>query len=129
MGFWERAKPLIAESGLTRREVAERAELNVRTMEGLIHRNVEPRAEEAARLALVLGTTVEYLTLGRAPETKFDSRLQPRPALRSLVEVLFRIPDTELAPLQILATGLVERLSSSNQDVAAEPKLDFSANA
>lgn len=66
--FWERVAEEVSRQGTTFRWLAERLDVNESTVSTWRARGTSPRAEEAARIALALGVSVEYLALGEGPQ-------------------------------------------------------------
>lgn len=76
MGFRENVRAELSFSGISVRELSERTGISKRTLDNYLRRDnpSNPTAENAVKIAGVLGVTVEQLVLGEIPkrELKFD---------------------------------------------------------
>jgi len=95
MGFRENLKEELSVAGLQVKELAEKSGVSKRTIEKYLLTNASiPSAENAVKLADVLGVTVEYLVSGRKlrPEIKLG---ELNPELRRLFRALDALSETD----------------------------------
>jgi len=93
--FKDRLREAIKNSGLLIKEIAFKTNLSQRTIENwLSSRPTIPRADDAVKVAQVLGTTVECLVTGAKPEVLdqadralFELAVKYHPVLRDLEEL------------------------------------------
>jgi transcriptional regulator with XRE-family HTH domain len=62
--LWNNVKRLIREQGTTQEKLAEKCDINFRTLQNQISRNIMPDSVETYKIAQALNTTVEYLLTG-----------------------------------------------------------------
>ena len=63
--FWRRVKSLLKSNKMTQRQLAEKINIPISTLEGWLHFNRIPIVHTAVNIATVLGVTAEYLAFGR----------------------------------------------------------------
>lgn len=64
MSFWENVLSELEYQGLSRKELAYKADIKEQSLHKAIERNSSPSADTAVKIAKVLGVTVEYLVNG-----------------------------------------------------------------
>jgi len=79
--FYERVKSLAKISNLTIEYVVNQAGLSLGAYNSYRRRENLPRADEAQKIAQVLGTTVEYLTTGKEPANLHVNLIQDMQAV------------------------------------------------
>lgn len=84
--------------------LAERAGVSLSTLNGWFKNDRIPRADEATRVARVLGRTVEYLVTGQEPTTK-----QMPPELADLCQLLEGLSKEQLAELRGVVKSYVQQ--------------------
>lgn len=105
-GFNERLGELIEESGKTHKEIAAESGIKKNIIDSYTSKNgtSNPSAENAVRLAKVLGTTAEYLMTGTNPS--------PFSALTSkqkwLIENIDSLSDRDKAILKVIIQSFVK---------------------
>lgn len=102
MSFWELVKGEIRRSNTTQEWVSRRAGISFDTFRGWIAHNRLPKADDAVHIAMVLGTTVEYLVTGKDP-----SELPAR--VRDLCRDLDALSDDDLAEIRALVSVKIGR--------------------
>ena len=71
--FWDNVKEKLKTNNLSLKNLSDTTELNYRTLQNQIGRNITPDAITSVKIAKTLNTTVEYLVTGIEPEiTKQD---------------------------------------------------------
>ena len=71
--FWDNVKEKLKTNNLSLKNLSDTTELNYRTLQNQIGRNITPDAITSVKIAKALNTTVEYLVTGIEPEiTKQD---------------------------------------------------------
>lgn len=91
MDFWDRIDQLITEKGLSRKNVADKIEINVGNIASWKTRHNYPSVAVVTKLAAALGTSVEYLVTGEPPaflDTSDRSLLSKARAWRTVLEDL-----------------------------------------
>ena len=86
--FWGNVNPLIKSRKTTQRALAQDIGVPFGTFQGWIARDTLPDAVFAHKIAQALGTTVEYLVTGNAPESSAADE-----ALEDIQAVLDRYKD------------------------------------
>ena len=90
--FRENLRDFIEYKGMLRKEVAEKAGINKRTLDTYLdNRAVIPNAEVAVKLAKAMGTTVEFLVTGEDsanPEQRLYSDFETYRKYKKLVSEL-----------------------------------------
>jgi len=79
--FYERVKTLSKIGNLTIEYVVKQAGLSLGAYNSYRRRENLPRADEAQKIAQVLGTTVEFLTTGKEPENTSKNLIQDMQAV------------------------------------------------
>lgn len=64
MDFWNTVKSELSYQGLTQKDLANKAELNYRTLQNWIARNIQPDIFSAVKIAKALNVSAEYLLYG-----------------------------------------------------------------
>lgn len=64
MDFWDNVKFELSKNNLTQKELASKAELNYRTLQNWIARNIQPDIFSAVKIAKALNVSAEYLLYG-----------------------------------------------------------------
>ena len=107
MGFKENVKDEMSYNGLQPRELAEKAGINVNTLNHyLVPNATSPSAENALKIARALGVSVEYLMTGeesRARESPY------RTEVRALADRLSSLSGRDLS----LVDALVSRMETA----------------
>jgi transcriptional regulator with XRE-family HTH domain len=113
MGFKENLKTQLTYSGILMKELAALTGLSIHTIETYLNvRSCEPSAENAVRIARVLGVSVEYLVTGeQSPPSRALSSLKPR--LLTLVQEAENLNSDDMQILLDLAKGLKRRKNHS----------------
>ena len=76
MNFWNRVELLRKEKHITYRQLAAAMGVSETTVSSMRRASTEPRASEAAKIAIALETSVEYLTTGEAATKNDEYRLK-----------------------------------------------------
>jgi transcriptional regulator with XRE-family HTH domain len=66
--FWDNVEPLREAKNLTQKELSNIIKVPFRTFQGWLSKGILPDVEQAAKIAVALNTTVEYLVTGKEPE-------------------------------------------------------------
>ena len=91
MPFWTNVKKEIAAQSTTQEWVARKAEVSFRTMAGWISKDRLPRVDEAHKIAMALGVSVEFLVTGKAA-----AGWRPPQRIESIVDDLSILPENDL---------------------------------
>lgn len=85
-GFNERLEDLIYKSGKTHKEIASETGISKHVIDSYTSKNgsSNPSAENAIRLAVVLGTTAEYLMTGKSPSSLVPLTFEQRMIVENL---------------------------------------------
>lgn len=89
MDFFERVKTLVYKKNLLLKDFIESCGLNYNSYNTCKRYGNLPRADEAAIIALNLGTTVEYLVNGVAPDNAVQD--SDKAKIREVIKVLENI--------------------------------------
>ena len=91
MSFRENLREAIDFSGLEQKELAHKANVNLRNIENYLRENASiPAADKAVRIANVLGVTVEYLVNGQ--NTLHETNSMVDPEIRKLILSIKKLP-------------------------------------
>jgi len=91
MGFRENLREALDYSGLEQKELAYKANVNLRNIENYLRENASiPMADKAVQIAQVLGVTVEYLVTGKNPPKEDHTFIDPE--IRKLAQVIKKLP-------------------------------------
>ena len=71
--FWNNVKNELEYKGISQKELAVSINESYNTLQSWINRDRLPNVEQAVRIAKVLNTTVEFLTLGKDEKQKHDN--------------------------------------------------------
>ena len=71
--FWNNVKNELEYKGISQKELAVSINESYNTLQSWINRDRLPNVEQAVRIAKVLKTTVEFLTLGKDEKQKQDN--------------------------------------------------------
>ncbi len=69
--FWANTNALLKENGLTQEAMCSTLGIPLNTVRGWVSKDVLPRVDEGVKIAKYLGTTVEYLLSGSAPDASY----------------------------------------------------------
>lgn len=75
LDFWTNVKSELDFKGMSQKELAVLIHESYNTLQSWINKNRLPNAEQAVKIAMALGTTVEFLTLGKDSKIKPDNTL------------------------------------------------------
>lgn len=75
MDFWDNVKSELSYESLTQKDLANKAQLNYRTLQNWIARNIQPDIIDAIKIARALGVPVEYLVTGSEPHEISDEEI------------------------------------------------------
>lgn len=99
MEFWNTVKTELSYQGLTQKDLASKAELNYRTLQNWIARNIQPDIFSAIKIAKALNVSAEYLLFGKTQELELSYED------RSLLKEYHQLSDHDKKVLRtILAT-------------------------
>ena len=101
MDFWSNALPLMEKKGIRRTDVARATGKTRSAVSDWIKRKVYPTAEDALKIADLLGVSVRYLVTGD------DNEIPVR--LREIVELCRGLDDKELETVCNMLRGLQKR--------------------
>ena len=91
MGFRENLREAIDFSGLEQKELAHKANINLRNIENYLRENgAIPAADKAVQIAQVLGVTVEYLITGKNLQAGTVSPVDPE--IQKLIQYIKKLP-------------------------------------
>lgn len=71
--FWNNVRAKLEYKGISQKELAALINESYNTLQSWINRNRLPNVEQAVKIAQVLNTSVEYLTLGKDEKIKSDN--------------------------------------------------------
>lgn len=75
LDFWINVKSELDFKGMSQKELSVLIHESYNTLQSWINKNRLPNAEQAVKIAMALGTTVEFLTLGKDSKIKPDNTL------------------------------------------------------
>ena len=75
MSFWNNVKLELNYLGLTQKDLANKADLNYRTLQNWIARNIQPDISSAVKIAKALNVSAEYLLDGNSYSGLNDDEL------------------------------------------------------
>ena len=92
MNFRENLREALDFSGLQQKELAHKAKISIRNIENYLREDGSiPTADNAVKIAQVLGVTVEYLVTGKNPQDKnYYSSMEPE--IRQLIRSIKSLP-------------------------------------
>ena len=99
--FWNNVKERLDYLGMTQKQLAAEAGLNIGTLKNQICKNVIPDTVSTIKIAKVLNTTVESLVLGT-----FNKPILLTPSEQTLLDLFRKIPNN----LQGIVIELEEKL-------------------
>ena len=82
--FWDFVKEELKNKNLSLKTLSDLTELNYRTLQNQIGRNILPDVISAVKIAKALNTTVEFLVTGVEPDTSKLELEQLKAKLREL---------------------------------------------
>lgn len=74
--FWTTVKPLMKEKQMTQETLAELCEVPFGTLHGWIAKKILPDVASAYRIAVTLGTSVEFLVTGGASDDPYRAKYE-----------------------------------------------------
>ncbi len=90
MSFGDNLRESLDFCGMTQKELAYKAKITQRSLENYLRENASiPSAENAVKIAQVLGVTVEYLVTGK--NTK-DISASVEPEIKQLIRSIHNLP-------------------------------------
>lgn len=72
MDFWNNVKSELSYQCLTQKDLANKAELNYRTLQNWIARNIQPDIFSAIKIAKALNVSAEYLLFGTVQKNELS---------------------------------------------------------
>jgi len=72
MDFWNNVKIELSFQGLTQKDLANKADLNYRTLQNWIARNIQPDVFAAVKIAKSLNVSAEYLLFGTVQKNELS---------------------------------------------------------
>ena len=113
MDFWNRVKSIVISQNTKLSWVAEKCDLNIRTFQGWITKEIMPNADQAFKIACALNTTVEYLITGH--EKSLDNI---NPKIEELMQLTKQLPDYRIDDLIGFAEKWIEQNPGSKENLA-----------
>ena len=106
VGFNQRLRELIEESGKTHKEIAAETGISKNIIDSYTSKNgsSHPSAENAIRLAKVLGTTAEYLMTGNNP-SPFTAL---SPEQKRLIQNIDALSDRDKSILKLIIQSFIK---------------------
>ena len=91
MSFRDNLREAIGYCGIEQKELAHKAGISLRSLESYLRENSSiPSADKAAKIAQVLGVTVEYLVNGDNPSKKISTFIEPE--IQQLIQTIKKMP-------------------------------------
>ena len=110
MSFRENLREALDYSGLEQKELAYKANVNLRNIENYLREYASiPSADKAVQIAQALGVTVEYLVTGKNPPEKDYRFIDPE--IWKLVRLIKKLPKNKQPIVIKNAIHLAEILS------------------
>lgn len=99
MGFWQNVEAELEYQGISRKELAYKANISYAGIGLGLERDSMPGADTALRISKVLNVSIEYLLLGS--ETKFTTKENPvfSAKYKKVIDDLEKIPEEIREPI------------------------------
>lgn len=109
MNFWERVDDLLDQKGITKKELAEKVDIDPSTISKGLKENTMPAADKAVLIAQFLNTSVEYLVTGK---NSIKEEINDLYKHSSLIKKLDTIPEETRASIELMISDLSNKYNT-----------------